>query len=129
MAGKYHENCFACGRKFQNGLGLQFRLVNDNAVSAEYSIKDDYQGYDNISHGGIISTILDSSMVNLFYLKDGLQLKTAKLTVKFRKPVPVGTKISIKAFSENDERHFYKARALISVDDFVYAEAEGYFRK
>jgi acyl-coenzyme A thioesterase PaaI-like protein len=129
MSGKYHENCFACGKNPQNGLKLQFKLIHDNTVSGEYSINNDHQGYDSISHGGIISTILDSSMVNLFYLRDGLKLKTAKLNVRFRKPVPVGAKISISAVAEDSKRHFYKAKSQIIIENTIYAEAEGYFRE
>ncbi|MFH1367749.1 MAG: hotdog domain-containing protein [Elusimicrobiota bacterium] len=129
MNGKFHENCFACGKHALNGLKLEFKLLQNSAVSGGCAISTDYQGYDNIVHGGVVSAILDSSMVNLFYLRDGLELKTAKLNVRFIKPVPVTEKLTIHAVADNNARHFHKAKSQIKINNTVYAEAEGYFRK
>ncbi len=126
---EFHENCFACGQQMGAGLKLKFQLLDSGDLYAEFKINKNFQGYDNISHGGIISTILDSSMVNLFYMKEGLKLKTAKLNICFRKPVPVEKFITIKAVADNHKHHFYRAKSQILSGTVVLAEAEGYFRK
>ncbi|MDD3052989.1 MAG: PaaI family thioesterase [Endomicrobiia bacterium] len=125
----FHEDCFACGKNSQIGLKLEFQLLENKTLFGTFTMSDDYQGYDNILHGGIISTILDSSMVNLFYLKDGLELKTAKLNLRFIKPIPVTGIMSIYAIVDETARHFYKAKSKIMINDKVFAKAEGYFRK
>jgi predicted thioesterase len=58
-----------------------------------------------------------------------LELKKAKLNIRFRKPIPIGTAVTISAVADNIERHFYKAKSQIVINNTVYAEAEGYFRK
>jgi predicted transcriptional regulator len=129
MNKKFHKNCFVCGKHSKNGLKLKFILCNNNTLSGEFKISKDYQGYDGILHGGIITAILDSSMIHLFYMKDGIELKTAKLNMRFIKPVPVEETITIKAVACSDIRHFYKAKSRIICCDTIFAEAEGYFRK
>jgi hypothetical protein len=76
MNKKFHKNCFVCGKHSKNGLKLKFILHNNNTLSGEFKISKDYQGYDGILHGGIITAILDSSMIHLFYMKEGIELKT-----------------------------------------------------
>jgi acyl-coenzyme A thioesterase PaaI-like protein len=126
---KFHRNCFACSGKVSDGLKLKFILLANGTISGKFRAGKNYQGYDNILHGGIISTILDSSMVNLFYLKEGLALKTAKLNVRFRKPIPVKVPVTIKAAVDHNSAHFYKAKSQIICGKKIFAEAEGYFRK
>ena len=110
-------------------MKLEFELLDDGTLYSEYKINWNYQGYDNKSHGGIVSTILDSSMVNLFYIKNGLKLITARLNVRFRKPVPVEKTFTVKTVVQPKIRHFYKSKSQILISGVVYAEAVGYFKK
>ncbi|MEW6041032.1 MAG: hypothetical protein AB1633_05885 [Elusimicrobiota bacterium] len=126
---EFHKKCFACGRYSENGLKLEFKLIDNHTLFGKFKIQKKYQGYDNKTHGGIIGTILVSGMINLFYLKNNLELKTAKLNIRFRKPIPTEKSIIITAVADNNVHHFYKANAEIKINNTVYAEAEGYFRK
>jgi len=129
MNKKFHENCFVCGKHSKNGLKLKFILHDNNTLSGQFKISKDYQGYDGILHAGIITAILDSSMIHLFHMKDGIKLKTAKLNIRFKKPIPAGETITIKAVADCDIQHFYKAESQIILRDTIFAEAEGYFKK
>jgi hypothetical protein len=129
MTEKFHDNCFACGEHSKSGLKLEFKLLENNTLYGKFRISNHYQGYENLSHGGIISTILVSSMINLFYMKDGLELKTAKLNIRFRKSIPTEKTITVSAIARNYAWHFYRAKSQIKIKDTVFAEAEGYFRE
>jgi acyl-coenzyme A thioesterase PaaI-like protein len=129
MYKKFHENCFICGQHYKNGLKLKFVLKEDQTIFGEFKISKDYQGYNGILHGGIITAILDASMIHLFHMRDGIDLKTAKLNIRFIKPIPVEETINIKAVADSNSRHFYKAKSQIILSDTIFAEAEGYFRK
>ena len=126
---EFHKNCFACGEHSINGLKLKFELLDDGTLYSELKINKNYQGYDNKSHGGIVSTILVSSMINLFYIKDGLKLSTARLNVRFRKPISVEKPFTVKTVIQQKIRHFYKAKSQIMIGDVIFAEAAGYFKK
>ena len=128
MNGRFHKNCFACGQHSGSGLKLEFMLHADNTLSGEFTISEEYQGYDGILHGGIIAAILDSSMIHLFHMKEGMELRTAKLNIRFIKPIPVEETITVKATADADMHHLYKARSQILICDTVFVEAEGYFR-
>ena len=128
MTDEFHKNCFACSRYTKSRLKLRY-IFRQNTLTGKFKISNNYQGYDNIVHGGIIATILDSSMVHLFYKRDGLKLKTAKLNIYFRKQIPINKSFIIKAIADDTARHFYKAKSQIRIKDTVFAEAEGYFRK
>lgn len=125
---KFHKHCFACGKSVNNGLKLKFKLLEDNTLYGTFKIPKRYQGYDNILHGGIISTILDCGMINLFYVRHNMELKTVKLKILFRQPIPVTETIIVKAFSDKYIKHFYKAKAYIMIGNKIFVEAEGYFR-
>lgn len=128
MIKKFHKKCFACGKESEFGLQLKFKLQEDNSVCCKFKASNDYQGYDDILHGGIISTILDSAMVNLFYLKKGLELKTVRLNLRFIRPILATKEINISAIEDVNMKSFYKAKAKIVIDNLVFARAEGYFK-
>ena len=67
-------------------------------------------------------------MINLFYLKDGLKLSTARLNVRFRKSIPVEKIFTIETVAQQNFRTFYKSKSRILIDEVVFAEAEGYFK-
>ncbi|MBP2650880.1 MAG: ThioeSPTERase superfamily protein [Firmicutes bacterium] len=88
-----NEWCFACGKLNPIGLKLEF-LEQDNKYIAEFTPGAEHQGYDGVVHGGIISTLLDEIMARYYYAK-GFHAVTARLEVRFRKPTPVGRKITV----------------------------------
>jgi acyl-coenzyme A thioesterase PaaI-like protein len=88
-------NCFACGTANPIGLNLCF-FRSGNSVCSEITLGKYHGGWENIAHGGIISTILDEVMSwTILYFKRAFFL-TRKMEVKYIKPVLVGTQLIIK---------------------------------
>jgi acyl-coenzyme A thioesterase PaaI-like protein len=87
--------CFACGKDNPIGLKMTFAAAGDDYQS-EIEIKENYQGFAGIAHGGIIATALDEVMAQLLLYRSEKAL-TAKLEVRFRKPAPIGTKLRLRA--------------------------------
>lgn len=82
--------CFACGENNPHGLKLDFVLDEANkTMRVEYVPQKWHQSYTDITHGGIISTILDEAMGKLSYVL-GQKAVTAKLSVKYKRPLKVG---------------------------------------
>ncbi len=82
--------CFACGTANPIGLNMQFYRHGD-AVCSEIILSKQYEGWENMAHGGIVSTLLDEIMSwTVMYFKKSL-LVTRKMEIKYIKPVPLDT--------------------------------------
>lgn len=81
------HHCFACGTLNTNGLGLVLHLEPGRSWT-ELTLDRRFQGWDDIAHGGITTTILDEVMAWALVATDNWGL-TARLSVEFRKPVPI----------------------------------------
>lgn len=81
------HNCFACGKLNTGGLHLDLH-VDGARCWTDLSIPANFQGWNEIAHGGIVSTILDEVMAWSLVDADNWGL-TARLTVDFKRPVPL----------------------------------------
>lgn len=86
-----NDGCFACGRANPLGLKLEFAFEADEYVT--YFIPGvQHQGWVGITHGGIVSTVLDEVMARCVH-ELGLPAVTAELVVRLKKPARVGERI------------------------------------
>jgi uncharacterized protein (TIGR00369 family) len=91
---KSSSYCFACGRT--NPFGLKLRILGDaNEVHTTFTVKKRYEGFKDITHGGIIATILDE-MIAWACRKRDLSVLTAELVVRYKKKLSVGEKVQAK---------------------------------
>jgi len=111
----YH--CFACGTANPIGLNLQFYRLGD-AVYSEIALEKNHEGWENMAHGGIVSTLLDEVMSwAIMYFKKTF-LVTRKMEVKYIRPVLIGTPLVIKGEVMDDSTPpKVKARAEIRDDE------------
>ncbi len=107
--------CFVCGEKNPGGLHIPFSY-NGEKVTAEFIPQKIHQGYKNIVHGGIISTLLDEAMVKAALLQ-GMPAVTAEMTVRFRNPLHVGEKIFVEASLSRTGRKILEASARVTKHD------------
>ena len=54
-------NCFACGTANPIGLNLHFYL-RGGYLCSDITLGKNYEGWENMAHGGIVSTLLDEVM-------------------------------------------------------------------
>ena len=107
------HNCFACGTANPIGLNLQFYRFGD-AVYSDIILEKNHEGWENMAHGGIVSTLLDEVMSwTIMYFKKTF-LVTRKMEVKYIRPVLIGTPLVIKGEVMDDSKPpRIKARADI----------------
>jgi len=110
------HNCFACGTANPIGLNLQFYRFGD-AVYSDITLEKNHEGWENMAHGGIVSTLLDEVMSwTIMYFKKTF-LVTRKMEVKYIRPVLIGTPLVIKGEVMDDSKPpRIKARAEIRDD-------------
>lgn len=88
----YH--CFACGTANPIGLNLAFYRRGDT-VCSDVTLSKNYEGWENMAHGGIISTILDEVMSWTVMILKKTFLVTRKMDIKYVKPVPIDVPLTI----------------------------------
>ena len=123
-----HRFCFACGAENPDGLALEFMTSKDDEISAIFTPKRMYQGYDGMLHGGIVCTLLDAAMTRLL-MNNGIAAVTAELNVRFKKPVPIGEALIVRARIEKRRERFFQLSADITMSGSVAAVATGRFLK
>jgi acyl-coenzyme A thioesterase PaaI-like protein len=82
------SRCFVCGPDNPEGLQVKFRMDGD-ICRAEFTPPPQYCGYDDVTHGGILFSLLDDVMANWLYLQ-GERAYTGKCEIRFREPAAVG---------------------------------------
>lgn len=106
-----YGKCFACGEKNPIGLKLKFEFEGERYV-ARFTPGEEHQGYDDIVHGGIISTLLDEAMAKLVYEK-GFMAVTGELKVRFRKAARVGELLVVSGWIVSEGRRALDCAAEI----------------
>lgn len=115
--------CFVCGP--QNPIGLKAVFTTDVATCSshtELTLSADYQGWQDVVHGGILASLLDEACIYACRAKAD-QCVTAELQVRYRKPVPVGALVTVVGQLSDDRRKIWQARAQLKIDGTLYAEA------
>ncbi|OGH55816.1 MAG: hypothetical protein A3G34_00140 [Candidatus Lindowbacteria bacterium RIFCSPLOWO2_12_FULL_62_27] len=89
------DHCFVCGRANPIGLKLSFDVdLTTRQISAVFRPDRRFQGWKNRLHGGILSAIMDESMVNVAYLLD-MPAVTGEMTIRYREPVDTDQPLTI----------------------------------
>lgn len=118
------HHCFACGTLNVHGLRLVLH-AGAGRCWTELELEERFQGWDGIAHGGIICTILDEVMAWALVEHDLWGL-TARMSVDFRRPVPVGRRIRGEGWVLEARRRIVRAggRLVDAEDGTVLAESE-----
>ncbi|MDX9715603.1 MAG: PaaI family thioesterase [Dissulfurispiraceae bacterium] len=117
------RKCFACGPENNRGLKLVFSYAEDYAES-RFTPPADLQGYKDVTHGGIVSTLLDEVMVHAA-IRDGVMPATAEITVRFKKPMITGQAVIIEGKVTKRNSRLIETHGIIKKesDGTIIAEA------
>lgn len=116
------EYCFVCGERNPSGLHLAF-IHHAQGVYAEFTPQKIHQGYKDITHGGLISTLLDEAVVKAA-LSQGVPAVTVEMSVRFRQPLYIGEQASVEGRILRVTRKLIEAQSTVKKkDDTVVAEA------
>ena len=123
---KRYPGCFVCGDKNPIGLNVPFYVKGDEVV-AEYTAGRHFEGYRDILHGGILSSLLDEVMIRAVLALE-IYCVTTEIKVKFRKMVKTGDKLSLMGRLVEDRGRILTAEGKITNQhDQVVAEGEATF--
>jgi uncharacterized protein (TIGR00369 family) len=121
------HNCFACGASNARGLGLTLHVEGD-ACWSEVTLPERFEGWEGIAHGGIVATILDEVMAWSLVHNDAWGM-TARMSVRFKRPVPVGVPIRAEGRLVEQRRRLLvtEARMVEATRGDLLATADGLY--
>jgi len=115
--------CFVCGPN--NPIGLNADFTTDEEACSSHAalvLTVNYQGWENVIHGGILASLLDEACIYACRAKAD-QCVTAELQIRYRKPVPVGAQVVVSGQLTDSSRKIWQASAQLKIEDTLYAEA------
>ncbi|MCE5241815.1 MAG: PaaI family thioesterase [Syntrophobacteraceae bacterium] len=126
LHGRESHYCFGCSDQNPTGLRMQF-YTDGESLFSDLSVPDHMSGWRNMTHGGIISAILDEVMSwSAIYLLKRFIL-TKSIQVEFLKPVFIGKPLRAqgKVAEVANEREARMEAALYDEDGTLCARATG----
>ena len=120
------SHCFVCGVQNSHGLQMSFYETEPGEVFTTLTVPEHFQGYPGIVHGGVVASILDEATGRSFIQGDPPKFYvTARLNIRYRKPVPIGQKLVIRGHAGKDMGRIATATGEIcDQNGTVLAEAE-----
>jgi acyl-coenzyme A thioesterase PaaI-like protein len=118
--------CWGCG---DNPNGLRLALPEQEGIEeyeAYFHFDERHQGGPGLVHGGLVSAVLDeaSGLLATWYRFPAV---TARIFVRFRRPVPINTELLVRAELESSHGRRIRIAAALTDGNERLAEARGAF--
>jgi acyl-coenzyme A thioesterase PaaI-like protein len=122
-------NCFACGTENEQGLKMRFYRVGDE-VRSDVVLAPSFVGWENMAHGGVISSLLDEVMAWTIMVFRRSLCVTREIKVRYLKPVPVEAPLMVVGAIAPRERRRWLCRVngrMLDASGVELARAEAEF--
>lgn len=123
-----YKDCFGCGSKNPHGLQMKF-LTDGEAVYSHLTVPSHLTGWNDMVHGGILSTILDEIMAwSAIYLLKRVVV-TKSMHIEFIKPVFTrdSLKITGRILEQPNEREAIMEGLVHKASGELCTRSEGLF--
>ena len=117
------NRCFVCGKDNAQGLRLAFRYPAPGRAEADCLIPEHFSGWQRLTHGGLLATLLDEAMAHACISSEGNAV-TVELTVRYLKAVEVGQNVRVNGWVQEVKGRVLETRGEI-LDPAGQAVARG----
>lgn len=118
--------CYGCGARNPEGLHIEFE-VDGPKVTGVFRPRQVHQGFPGVAHGGVGASVMDEAMGWAMYAA-GAWAMTARLEVRYRRPLPLDQAITVTATVTRDRGKRLEASAeLRDESGALLAQATGLF--
>jgi uncharacterized protein (TIGR00369 family) len=118
--------CFGCGPDNEFGLKLKLEFDDDTKTAfGEYAAHELLEGLPNIIHSGIVSTILDETMITVNKYLEVMAI-TSEITVRYLQPAFINENLYIRGWFVKKSKRVIENRAEIENEmGKIVARAKG----
>ncbi len=124
-----------CGSSNPSALGCTFYELEDGEIGTIFTPQHMHEGHRGVMHGGMSAAVLDELMGRAILHTDFCrQLQctptyvTAEMTVEYKKPVFVGSKMyGYGKIDKVEGRRCYTSSVISDENDEIMAEAKGIY--
>jgi acyl-coenzyme A thioesterase PaaI-like protein len=109
------DRCWVCGPGNPSGLRVPFEPVGDNGSRAVYVAREEHGGWPGVLLGGVALALMDEALGWSLYFH-GAGGMTARFDARFRRQIPIGSTLVIRAWTIDRRARLIKARAEIRLD-------------
>lgn len=109
-------HCIGCGRESPTGLHMRFEVRPDRSVESRLTVPPSFAGWRGVVHGGIVALLLDEAMAYAAGAR-GIVGVTGELKMRFRKAVPIGEPLVVRA------QVVWQRRGVLGIEASVFAAA------
>jgi acyl-coenzyme A thioesterase PaaI-like protein len=121
--------CFVCGKNNPRGFKIEVRYSEaELTAETELAIPREYQGWADVIHGGILSTLLDELMAHAVWHFAGPGL-TLSLEVRFHKPLKPDEPVLVRGVlqTKNGSRRLAEGEIIRLADSTRIASGKSRF--
>ncbi len=108
--------CFVCGQDNPQGLHIRFQRQDSGELTATWTPRPTWEGFQGIVHGGIVSTVLDEAMSKAV-AASGAKAFTAEIRVRFRRHVATGEVYQIRGWILKRNKRLIETEAMLTAPD------------
>jgi len=123
----FDDYCFACGARNPMGIHMQIEYLKDAAAAESLlALPKEFQGWQEVIHGGILATLLDEIMMHAIWHFAGAGV-TLGLEVQFRQPLAPAEMVLVRGSLTETKGRRLKARGEIirQADNRLIANSSG----
>jgi acyl-coenzyme A thioesterase PaaI-like protein len=125
----FDDYCFACGSQNPRGLNMQVHYREEiRGAESLLALPREYQGWQEVIHGGILATLLDEIMMHAVWHFAGPGV-TLGLEVQYRQPLAPGELVLVRGKLTETKGRRLKAQGEIirQEDSRLIANSQGRF--
>jgi uncharacterized protein (TIGR00369 family) len=116
--------CFVCGKDNPIGLKAVFTVdAQRRRAETKVLIPELLQGWQGITHGGIISALLDEICAQACMVS-GLTVVTSEMKLRYHAPVPTGSVVTVIGEVVGQRRRLVDVRGRVELDGQLMAQAD-----
>jgi acyl-coenzyme A thioesterase PaaI-like protein len=125
----FDDYCFACGARNPIGIRMQVKYLEDSmAAQSLLALPREFQGWQEVIHGGILATMLDEIMMHAVWHFAGAGV-TLGMEVQFRQPLAPEELVLVRGRLTESKGRRLKAQGEIirQTDNRLIANSLGRF--